>query len=181
MMKSKPGVSKDKSIDDYMTEICLSKTIGEVVKNYESATSAKVYWVSSLFIDAIFNKNIDAINQITQRVDGIVPAEEERDKFANLLGDAIEDVMNYTYVEQIKITPDDPCIIALAKAVYVISLEDTKNNYGKKKDKQLATDIILSRTGGRKTAPTKHLLETKYVEPEWVRLPEGESSDTTTE
>lgn len=170
-------VPKDKSLDDYLTDVCLSKSLGEVVKAFETATTAKAYWIASLFVDAIFNKNIQAIQQIVTRVDGLVPADSDRESYANILGDAIEDVMSYADYRDIQVRPDDPCIIGLAKAVYVISLMDTGNNYAKKKDKALAVDMILARTGGRKTEPTKLLQDTKYVEPEWARLPskkEGE-------
>ena len=168
------GVPEDKTLDDYLTDVCLGKSLGEIVKAFETATSAKAYWVASLFVDAIFNKNINAIQQIITRVDGLVPADSERESYANILGDAIEDVMSYADYRDIQVRPDDPAIIGLAKAVYVISVMDVGSNYAKKKDKALAVDMILSRTGGRKTAPTKLLQDTKYVEPEWARKLPGE-------
>ena len=172
----------DASLDEYLTTICLERTIGQVVKSYESAANARAYWTNALFVDAVFNKNISAIDLIATRVDGLVPAEGERYKYANILGDALADILNYESAKDIMtIYPDDPCIIALAKAIYAISVQDAGNNYGKKKDKQKATEMILERTGGRKTEPTRNLLETKYVEPEWAKLPEGESDGQDTD
>lgn len=172
----------DESLDEYLTTICLEKTLGDVVKTYESASNARAYWTNALFIDAVFNKNISAIDLIATRVDGLIPAEGERYRYANLLGEAISDVMSYKSAKEIMtLYPEDPCIIALAKAIYAISVQDAGNNYGKKKDKQKATEMILERTGGRKTEPTKNLLETKYVEPEWSRLPKGEEDGQDTD
>ena len=167
----------DTSLDEYLTTICLERTLGEVVKSYENALNAKAYWTNALFVDAVFNKNISAIDLIATRVDGLVPAEGDRYKYANILGEAISDIMAYDSAKDIMtLYPDDPCIIALAKAVYAISVQDAGNNYGKKKDKQKAMEMILERTGGRKTGPAKNLLETKYVEPAWSRLPEGDKN-----
>ena len=172
----------DASLDEYLTTICLERTLGEVVRAYEGAPNARAYWTHALFIDAVFNKNINAIDLIATRVDGLVPAEGERYKYANLLGDAIADVMSYESAKDIMtLYPEDPCIIALAKAIYAISVQDAGNNYGKKKDKQKAMEMILERTGGRKTEPTKNLLETRYVEPEWAKLPKGEEDGQDTD
>lgn len=176
------GQTIDGELDEYLTSICLERSIGDVVKSYESASNARAYWTNALFVEAVFNRNISVIDLIANRVDGLVPAEGERYKYANLLGDAISDIMQYKSMkETVTVYPEDPCILALAKAIYAISVQDAGNNYGKKKDKQKAIEIILERTGGRKTEPTKNLIETKYVEPEWSRLPKGEEDGQDTD
>lgn len=164
----------DATIDQYLTMMLLERTVGEVAMLRESASNAKQYWTSSLIIDSIIEKDIGLINQIATRVDGTVPTENDRSKFANLIGEAIDDVMAYPDARQCVIQPDDLCVIALAKAVLFISLDHPGKNVSKRRDKQAAVELILGRTGGRKTEPVKELLTTNYVDPDWMGLPEGE-------
>lgn len=164
----------DATMDQYLTMMLLERTIGEVARMKETANTAKQYWAASLIVDSIVNKDINLINQIATRVDGTVPAESERDKFANLVGDAIDDIMDYPTAEQCIINSDDLCILALAKAIFFISLDNPGNNISRRRDKQTAVEMILARTGGRKTAPVREKLTTNYVDPDWMGLPEGE-------
>ncbi len=155
--------------------LCMERSIGDVVLLRESATNAKQYWAASLIVDAVFECDIGLIEQIATRIDGTVPADVERDKFANLVGDALDDIMDYTNVELLTVQPDDKSIIALAKAVYFISIDHPGKNLNKKKDKHKAVEMVLNRVGGRKTTPKKELILTNYVEPEWMSLPQGET------
>lgn len=164
----------DQTIDQYLTMMCLERTIGQVAYLRETATNAKQYWAASLIFDAVFEKDIGLINQIATRVDGTVPNEKDRDKFANLVGEAIDDVMEYTNKEQCIIKEDDLCIIAIAKAIWFISTDHPGKNQSKKKEKQQAVDMILSRTGGRKVEPVKELTTTRFVQPDWMSLPGGQ-------
>lgn len=140
-----------------------------------TSNNSRASWVATLITDAVFNLDIGAISQIVQRVDGTIPNSEDRESFANIMGDAIDDVLDYPDVEQRKVFPEDTVIIALAKAVLQISVMDTGNNFSRKKEKQQAIEMVLQRTGGRRSQPTRNLLDTKFVEPEWMKgLPSGE-------
>ena len=147
----------------------LQKTIGEILKLHESATNAKALFVSHLVFDAVFNYDIQALKQIVNRVDGAVPESQKRRNYANIFGDALEDVLSYENRSQLKIMPDDLVIIAMAKVCVWVSMSDPGNNAQKRKDKNDAIQMILERTGGRKSEPTKQLTATNYVEPEWMR------------
>jgi len=150
------------------------KTIGEVFRNRESATNAKALFVSSLIFDAIFNCDIQSAKQVVSRIDGGVPDARKRGNYANIFGDALEDVLSYTNKEQLKIQPDDLVIIALAKVVVFVSMSDPGKNVQKRKDKQDAIQMILERTGGRKSEPVKQIASVNYVNPDWMMgLPES--------
>ena len=172
---SKPG-----SLDEYITGLCLNRTIGEVNRLRETATNARAFFGASLVWNSIwgadgkFNPDINSIKQIIERIDGTVPDKTKRDGYANLIGDAIEDVFEYESVDQMVIYPDDITIIALAKVIIKVSTMDCGNNYQKKKDRQTAIDIILKRTGGKRSEPVKEVASIEYVEPDWMALPKGE-------
>lgn len=162
-------------LDFYIASICLDHTVGEVVKMRETSHNARSCWAATLVTDAIFGMDIGAISQIVSRIDGTVPATKDRNSYANIMGDAIDDVLDYTKAEQVKVRPGDLTIIALAKVVIAISMSDPGNNFSKKKEKQQAIEMVLQRTGGRKSEPTMNLLDTKFVEPAWMKgLTSGE-------
>ena len=166
-------------LDDYISNICLSRTVGEVLRMRESSNNARASWAATLVTDAIFNLDIGSINQIVQRVDGSIPTSDSRNDYANIMGDALDDVLDYENAYQRRIFPEDTVIIALAKAVLAISVMDAGNNFSKKKEKQQAIEMILQRTGGRKTEPTRLLAVTNFVQPDWmVGLPEGGNNAT---
>ena len=158
----------DMSIDNLLTSICLDRKLGEVVKNRENAVTARAYTVNSMVFNAIFEMDVELIKTIAMRVDGTVPAEGERSGYANLLGDAINDVMGYEDSRMLTITPDDLPIIAMAKVLAYKATQPAGTNYQQRKERNLAAQMILERTGGRKVSPTRPLLETKYVEPDWM-------------
>ena len=164
----------DTTLDDYMTRICLDDTMGNVVHAREVATNAKQYTVASMIFNAVFEMDVDLIRTIALRIDGTVPAEDKREGYANILGDAIEDVLSYQKVDQLQITPQDKPVIAMAKALIFVATQPAGGNYAKRKERNLAAQMILERTGGRKVEPTRPQIETVYVEPEWLQLPEAE-------
>jgi hypothetical protein len=123
--------------------------------------------------NAVFEMDVDLIRTIALRIDGTVPEEDKRDGFANLLGDAIEDVLSYTQADQLRVTPQDQPVIAMAKALVFVGTQPCGSNYAKRKERNLAAQMILERTGGRKVQPTRLQVETKYVEPEWMKLGDG--------
>ena len=108
------------------------------------------------------------------RIDGATPSKTERKRFANLFGEALEDVFNHEDIDQMRIFPGDLCITALAKAAIVIAMLPAGNNVNRQKQKVTAYDLVLTRIGGRRTEPVKQLEATKFVDPDWMTsLPSG--------
>ena len=164
----------DTTLDNYLTNVCLGKTMGDVVRSRDIAQNAKQYTVASLIFNAVFEMDVDLIKTIALRIDGTVPEEDKRDGYANILGDAIEDVLSYEQANQLRVTPDDPPVIAMAKALVFVGTQPCGSNYAKRKERNLAAQMILERTGGRKVQPTRNQIETRYVEPEWMQMVSGE-------
>lgn len=158
----------DTSIDNYLSMVCLDRTMGDVVKAREENLNVKAYTVASMIHNAVFEMDVDLIKTIALRIDGTVPEENKRGGYANILGDAIEDVLSYSSKEQMMIVPGDRPVIAMAKVLVHVATQPAGTNYAKRKERNLAAQMVLERTGGRKVAPTKPLLETKYVEPDWM-------------
>jgi len=156
------------SIDDYLTKVCLEGTMRDVVTNRELCQNARQYFASSLIFNAVWEMDIEAIKQIAYRIDGTVPIDKDRGGYANILGDAIEDVMSIKDGSQLSVFPDDPPVIAMAKVLVYVASKPAGTNWQKRKERNMASQIILERTGGRKAEPTRPLLETKYVEPDWM-------------
>lgn len=153
------------------------RTMGDVVRMKEGAANARSYTVASMIFNAVFEMDVPLIKTITMRIDGTVPKEGEREMYANILGDAIDDVLSYSRKEQLQIIPEDPPVIAMAKALVYVATQPCGNNYAKRKERNMAAEMILERTGGRKTSPLKIEGEVVYVEPEWMRLPGKEEAD----
>lgn len=165
------------TVDEYLSRVVLEHTMGDIVKHREHSKTARDFAVNSMVFNAVFEMDVDLIKTIATRVDGTVPNEGQRSGYANLLGDAIEDVLSYESREMITVTPQDPPIIAMAKVLVYVATKQAGTNYMARKERNLASSMILERTGGRKTAPTKPALETKYVEPDWMGLPEGSEDE----
>lgn len=165
--QGKPPVA---GVDALLADYVLGKTFGEVVKHHEGSCNARTYLVVSMIFNAVMEKDVGAIASIVNRVDGTIPDEKERENYANYFGDAIEDVLDYTQNQQILVSPQDPCIIALAKALVFVAYAPCGKNPAARKERQKAMDIILNRTGGRKTEPTRQAIETAYVQPSWMSL-----------
>ena len=167
----------DTTLDNYLTFVSLGRTMGDVVRSREIATNAKQYTVASMIFNAVFEMDVDLIRTIALRIDGTVPEESKRAGYANILGDAIEDVLSYEQAVQLQVTPQDPPIIAMAKALVYIGTQPCGNNYAKRKERNLAAQMILERTGGRKVQPTAIHVTTEYVEPEWMQLASGKDGE----
>lgn len=163
----------DTTLDNYLTNVCLGKTMGDVVRSRDVAANAKQYTVASLIYNAVFEMDIDLIRTIALRIDGTVPDEDKRGGFANLIGDALEDVLSYEQASQLQVTPLDPPIIAMSKALVYVGTQPCGSNYAKRKERNLAAQMILERTGGRKVQPTRVEIDTQYIEPEWMQLGTG--------
>ena len=163
----------DQSMDDYLTDVCVNDSMGQVVYNREHAGNTKAFVVNSLIFNAVFELDVDLIKTIITRIDGLVPDENKREGYANILGDALDTVLEYESAEQSKVTESDTAIIAMAKVLIVKAASPAGTNYMARKERNLAAQMVLERTGGRKVGPTKPMLETKYVEPEWMRIAGG--------
>lgn len=159
---------QDVDIDRYTADVCLTRTMGDIVRARDTATNARQYFVSNLIFSAVFEKDMSLVDIIATRIDGTVPTNKERDSFANLMGDAIDDVLDMDRSEQTLIQPSDPVIIALAKVVYHIAVEPTKKDYNKKRERQKAVEMVYARTAGRRNEPVKLAIEEKFVDPEWL-------------
>ena len=160
------------AMDQYLTTCCLEKTIGEVNALGMAAQNVRARFGCQLIMQCIFSSDafspdINIIKQVIKRIDGTVPDADQREGYANLIGDALEDVMDMTAADQTQVYPDDLTIIALAKAILYVSMQDCGKNYQKKKDRQTAIEIILERTGGRKSAPVKQTETVSYIAPTW--------------
>lgn len=167
----------DTTLDEYMAGICLDRTMGDVVRSREVAMNAKQYTVASMIFNAVFEMDVDLIRTIALRIDGTVPEEDKREGYANILGDAIEDVLSYSKAEQLQVLPQDKPVVAMAKALVFIATQPCGNNYAKRKERNLAAQMLLERTGGRKVQPTRAQIETVYVDPDWMQLPSGEGEE----
>ena len=168
-------MSQAQDLDEYTTTVCLTRTIGEVLKTREITSNARTYFVSNLIWSAIFERDMGIIETIAKRIDGTVPVAGKRDSFANLMGDAIDDVLDMEDKNQTVIDRNDPTILALAKVVFHIATQPTEGNPVIRKDKQKAIDMVFERTSGRRVEPVRPHLETRYKDPEW--LMEGDTDD----
>lgn len=140
----------------------------------ETARNARHYFAARLICNAVFEQDIDILNEIVKRIDGAVPDKDDRTLFANLLGDAIEDVLDRETADQMSLDPDDPTIIALAKVVVWMAVRSVGNNVQAKKDRHKAASIVLDRTGGKRSEPVRDVVKLDYVEPDWMKgLPNG--------
>jgi hypothetical protein len=151
--------------------------MGRIVKSREIAQNAKQYTVASMIFNAVFEMDIDLIRTIALRIDGTIPAEDKREGYANILGDAIDDVLSLPLSSQLQITPLDRPIEAMAKALVFVATQPCGGNYAKRKERNLAAQMILERTGGRKVEPTRLAIETVYEDPEWLQLPSSDKEE----
>lgn len=168
----------DTTLDNYLTRACLDFTMGDIVKARENpGHNVKSHTVSAMIFNAVFEMDVDLIKTIGLRIDGTVPEEGKRGGYANILGDAIEDVLSYEHKDQLYVTASDTVVIAMAKVLVYVATQPAGSNYAKRKERNLAASMVLERTGGRKVQPTKPLIDVKYVEPDWMGLSEGKDED----
>lgn len=162
------------SLDDYITDTVLNSTVGTLLRTRVTAPDARTAFVANTICAAIFDLDIGLISEIVKRIDGLAPSKGDMDTFSNIFSDALDDVLSYTDREQTVIYPDDPPIIALAKATMAVSMSDPGRNMQARKDRQKAVQMVLDRVEGRMSEPAKPQDETVYSVPEWVGLPRGE-------
>jgi len=155
-------------LDELLTSIALTKSIGQANKDREFAATARAYTVNSMVFNAVIDQDVDLIETIVKRIDGLVPAEEDRTDYANIFGEALDEVLSYESADLINLHATDPVIIAMAKVIVFKATLLTGSNTQARKDRNKAAQIIFERCGGRKTEATRPLLETSYVEPDWM-------------
>lgn len=177
-----PTAEVDWDIDDRLHNIVLGMTIGTLNQYCENAianSTTEKYWLSHVIRDAIAQKDIKAIQTIATRLDGGIPDKKDRKKYANYIGSFLDDVMKLPIDEVRILRYEDPVFMALAKAIFHISLQVPSDSQAAR-DKNIAIEMIFDRCGGRRAEPTKTLIEAKYVEPKWMKqgLPEkGEDNE----
>lgn len=99
-----------------------------------------------------------------------MPEEGQLDQAANYIGAALNDVMDYDDIDDVRaLLPTDPPIISMAKALYILAVRDCGTNTQMRKDSARAMDIILTRTGGRRVKPVRERIENKYEDPDWMK------------
>lgn len=151
--------------------------MGDIVKSRDIAYNAKQYTVACMVFNAVFELDVDLIRTIALRIDGTIPEEDKRDGYANLIGDALEDVLSYENPASMQVFDYDTPIIAMAKALVYIGTQPCGSNYAKRKERNLAAQMILERCGGRKVGPTRVDHQIEYVEPEWMQLAEAKEEE----
>ena len=156
--------------------VSLDRTMGDVVRLRQAASNARTYTINAMIFNAVFELDVELIKTLCLRIDGTVPEEGKRAGYANILGDAIEDILSYEHSSQLQIFPEDKPIIAMAKVLVHVATQPAGSNMTKRRERNLAASMILERTGGRKVEPTKPLIETKYVAPDWLT---GETNEQT--
>lgn len=162
------------SMDVMLTSFLLDSSLGEVCRRRENASNIRSFLACDLIISAIQDMDINLINQIIKRIDGAIPKADERDSYANLMGNAIDDVLDQPPDDRANLNLEDPAIIAMAKAIVMCALDKPGRNVSRRKDRQLAAEILLSRTGGSKSEPVKEVSNIEYIEPDWSKgLTEG--------
>ena len=162
------------SLDDYITEISLRKTLADLMDMRVNAPTARTAFVASTICQAIFDLDIGLISEIVKRIDGLAPSKGDMDTYSNIFSDALNDVLEYTHADQMTIYPTDTPIIALAKATVAISVSDPGKNMQARKDRQKAVAMVLDRVEGRMSEPSKPIEVPEYMEPEWLGLAKGD-------
>lgn len=160
-----------KSLDDYIYDVALNRTMGDIIRMRTTAPSARTAFVVSTIANAVFDLDIGLISEIVKRIDGSAPQKGDMDAYSNLFSDALSDVLDYTQSDQMSVFPSDPPIIALAKATVAISLHDPGRNMQARKDRQKAVQMILDRVEGRRAEPAKPTELPEYRAADWLGLP----------
>ena len=165
-----------RGLDELFTSVAVEKTIGQVVMERSRSLNARGYFVANTICCAIFDLDIGLIAEIVKRIDGLAPSKGDNHGYSEIFGDALLDVLDYGSQDELRIFPSDPVIVALAKAAIAVANADVGKNMQARKDRQKAVQMILDRTEGRRSEPTKPVEETVYEAPAWLGLGEGETS-----
>lgn len=142
------------NMDNILKKILTEMTLGEICKAMETSANVKNYTACRIIVNAISECDVGLIKTIIQRIDGGIPKAEDMENYSNLIGKALEEVMEEEPDERFIFRLNtDTGIKCMAKAIVMAALQKTNNNVAKRKDRQMAADILLSRTGGLKNEP----------------------------
>lgn len=166
-------------LDELFTRTAVEKSIGQVSRDRSRSINARGYFVANVIWTAVFDLDISLISEIVKRIDGLAPSKGDNHGYSEIFGDALLDVLDYERADQMRVYPDDPAIIALAKATVAIANADAGRNMQARKDRQKAVQMILDRTEGRRSEPARPVEETVYEAPAWLGLAEGETDGGT--
>jgi hypothetical protein len=159
--------------------------------------NAKSYLTSQMYTDAVFNQDIRVIQTIINRIDGGLPKDSDVEHYQTLFGDCMNEVLQLTSGEQLKVLPSDTVMMALCKSLYDIATTDIyheiksdKNgnkwsrrinpSTEKKQARDSALRLVLERAGGRKTATPSAPPNLGRIEvADWIKsaLPQKEEVD----
>lgn len=171
-------------MDEQLTGLCLNTCIGSINRLREEAETLRQAFICNLIWGCIFGEDggyspdVGMIQTVIKRIDGSVPEKGKRDGYANIIGEAIEAVLSLKNTGmELALQPTDTTLTALCKVLVAVSMEDVGKSMARRKDRQLATEIILERTGGLRSEPSKEVETIVYVEPAWMQLPEGDGTE----
>lgn len=137
-----------------------------------------------MFTDAIFNSDIRAIQQIINRIDGGLPKDTEVANYQTSFGDCINQILEMTDMDDMKLKPDDTVMMAMSKELYLMSIKNIywnekdgiprKPTAEAKKERDAAMRMILERAGGRKTKIEEQKMIEEVGVQDWIcnALPE---------
>lgn len=165
-----------RGLDELFTSVAVEKTIGQVVMERSRSLNARGYFVANTICCAVFDLDIGLIAEIVKRIDGLAPSKGDNHGYSEIFGDALMDVLDYGCPGELRIFPNDPVIVALAKAAIAVANADVGKNMQARKDRQKAVQMVLDRTEGRRSEPAKPVEETVYEAPAWLGLGEGETN-----
>lgn len=166
-----------KSLDDYITDVSLNRTIGDMFRLRVSARSARSAFVASVICNAVLDLDIGLVSEIVKRIDGMAPEKGDNHDYSNIFSEALLDVLEYDHSEDLRVFPGDPVIVALAKVAVAISVADVGKNMQARKDRQKAVSMILDRVEGRMSEPAKPVELPEYVEADWLGITGGDSDE----
>ena len=144
-----------------------------------TSETAAMFLVSRLFTDAVFNQDIRSIKLIIQRIDGGLPKDTEVENVQTLFGDCLLEILKYRNADRLKVKPNDTVLMALAKSLFDIATEDIYYDYkknrpilkpstDKKNERDMALQMVIERTGGRRTMTAKTMQKEEIEEADWI-------------
>lgn len=178
----------DQTVDG-LVETLAHHRLGDVVRRADgvykaialpaSDETAAMHLVSRMYTDAIFDQDIRAIQLIINRIDGGLPKDIDVDSVQTQFGDCLNEVMNYTSEQMLKLMPNDSVMLALCKSLYVLATQNIYWNYDKgcpckptaerKTERDTAMRMILERVGGRKTITSKASEKVSIETADWIK------------
>ena len=144
-----------------------------------TSENAAMFLVSRLFTDAVFNQDIRSIKMIVQRIDGGLPKDTDVEDVQTMFGDCLLEILKMRNPERLKVSPKDTVLMALAKSLFDIAVEDIYYDYKKnrpilkpstdrKNERDMALQMVIERTGGRRTMTAKAMQQEEIEEADWI-------------